>query len=107
MGLGDSGEFRQGHIGETSAHIDLSLRDQIQGLLEWHFDVVARANLILVFSDWESDVVFTSAPFGVGLFYTFVIEAEVVSDDVFDALGLGALQAQVEKAALLREEPLA
>jgi len=46
-----------------------------------------------------------SSPLGVALLDRLIIEAKVVYDDFFDALRVGSLQSQVEKTALLRQEP--
>ena len=109
MRLCNRGQLREGHVGDTCAHVNLSGGDQIERLFEGHFDEVAGLHRALVLSvgDHESDVFFEIAPLWVGLLDALVVEAEVIRDDVLDASRARALQAQVEKTALLREEPLA
>lgn len=52
-------------------------------------------------SKHERDIVLEIAPFRVFSLHTFIVETKVVSDDVFDALGVRALQAQVKESSLL------
>ena len=109
MRLRDCGQLREGHVGDTCAYVNLSGGNQIERFFEGHFDEVAGLHRALVLSvgDHESDVFFEIAPLWVGLLDALVVEAEVIRDDVLDASRACALQAQVEKTALLREEPLA
>ena len=109
MRLGDCGQLGEGHVCDTCAHVNLSGGDQIERFFEGYFDKVAGLHSVLVLcvGDHESDVFFEIAPLWVGLLDALVVEAEVVRDDVLDARRVRALQAQVKKTALLREEPLA
>ena len=108
MRLSNGRQVSQRHIGNTLTDKYIPLGDQIERLFKWHLDVVGCLSLLSVnlLGEGESDVCLEVLPLGVAFLHRLVVEAEVVDDDLFDALGVRSLQPQVKQATLLSQEPL-
>ena len=94
MRLSDGRQIPQWHIGHTFANKYIPFRDQIERLFEGHFNIVRGVRLLLVclLCKGKSDVCFEVFPLGVVLLHRLVVQAEVVDDDLFDALRVRPLQ---------------
>ena len=108
MRLSYGSEVSKRHIGYAFTNIRVPFGYEIERLFERYLDIVRGVCLLLVgwFCEGESDVSPEIFPLGVILFDRLVIQTEVIDNDLFDALRIGALQSQVEKATFLRQEPL-
>ena len=107
MRLGNGRQISQRHIGNTLTDKYIPLSDQIERLFEWHLDVVGSLCLLPVdlLGEGKSDVSLEVLPLGVAFLHRLVVQAEVVDDDLLDALRVRPLQPQIEQATLLSQEP--
>ena len=102
------GQLLKRDIGDSLAYENLARANQVESLLEGHFDVIWGSDLLFFFFfDIEYDVSLEVLPFRVALLDRLVIQPEVVYDDLLDLLRIGTLQSQVEKSAFLSQEPFA
>ena len=107
MRLSNGRQVSQRHVGNTLTDKHIPLGDQIERLFKRHLNVVGSLRLLPVdlLGEGERDVCLEVLPLGVAFLHRLVVEAEVVDDDLFDALRVRPLQPQIEQATLLSEEP--
>ena len=104
MCLSDGSEIPKWYVRDTFSYEDLACGYQVAGLFKGHLDVVGGLGWLVTLVV-ESDVCFELHPLFVSGLDTLIVEAKVLGDDLFDTLRVRSLEPQVEKSALLSEEP--